>query len=144
MCQSEHKCYNCARDQNLFCTNDKMRSSWGCGNLTSIGEGRNGLSIPRGSYPRVTPMDIYPCFFCTYCPFSGHKWTAILILIDRSASSFINLPLFTTSSIFAKHLFISIFFSFYMSILSLLLIFLLFFISNGIHSIAGPIDSCSI
>ena len=84
--------------------------------------------------------------FCTCCALSGHRWTAILILTDCSPSSCTNQLLFTTSSTFAQHLLISksFFFLYIYSILSLLLILMLLFISGNIHPNPGSIDSCSI
>ena len=58
-------------------------STWWCSPLPYTGEGRNGLSIPRGSHPRAilpwtTLLIFYPC-----CPIRGHMWTALLNPIDR-------------------------------------------------------------
>ena len=58
-------------------------STWWCSPLPCTGEGRNGLSIPRGSHPRAilpwtTLLIFYPC-----CPMRGHMWTALLNPIDR-------------------------------------------------------------
>ena len=59
-------------------------STWWCSPLPCTGEGRNGLSIPRGSHPRVVLLRttllliFYPC-----CPMRGHIWTAFLNSIDR-------------------------------------------------------------
>ena len=58
-------------------------STWWCGPLSCTGEGRNGLSIPRGSHPRAILfwttllLVFYPC-----CPMRGHIWTAFLNPID--------------------------------------------------------------
>ena len=62
-------------------------STWWCSPLSCTGEGRNGLSIPRGSHPRAllpwtTLLIFYPC-----CPMRGHIWTAFLNPIDRTPIS---------------------------------------------------------
>ena len=66
-------------------------STWWCSPLPCIGEGRNGLSIPRGSHPRAilpwtTLLIFYPC-----CPMRGHMWTALLNPIDRPPYPFCSL-----------------------------------------------------
>ena len=58
-------------------------STWWCSPLPCTGEGRNGLSIPRGSHPRAillrtTSLIFYPC-----CPMRGHIRTALLNPIDH-------------------------------------------------------------
>ena len=72
----------------------KAPSSWWCSPLPCTGEGRNGLSIPRGSHPRATPLwknflIFYPC-----CPLRGRTWMALVILNDRPLFSFIFLKTF--------------------------------------------------
>ena len=61
----------------------QVTSTWWYSPLSCTGEGRNGLSIPRGSHPRAilpwtTLLIFYPC-----CPMRGHMWTALLNPIDR-------------------------------------------------------------
>ena len=68
----------------LLCLHQRQATStWWCSPLPYTGEGRNGLSIPRGSHPRAilfwtTLLIFYPC-----CPMRGHMWIALLNPIDR-------------------------------------------------------------
>ena len=113
-------------------------STWWCSPLPCTGEGRNGLSIPRGSHPRAilpwtTLIIFYPC-----CPMRGHMWTALLNPIDRpptpSILSRISLP---RPSFHPKPLH-------YSSHSPLILISILLLISGDIHPNPGPIDPCSV
>ena len=106
--------------------------------LLYTGEGRNGLSIPRGSHPRAilfwtTLLIFYPC-----CPMRGHMWTALLNPIDRPPTPSI---FFRTSlprpSFHPKPLH-------YSSHSPLILISMLLLISGDIHPNPGPIDPCSV
>ena len=79
----------------LFCTNDKPPQR----GLPYTGEGRNGLSIPRGSHPReilfrTTLLIFYPC-----CPMRGHMWTALLNPTDRPPYPFYFLSDISSSSL---------------------------------------------
>ena len=112
-------------------------STWWCSPLSCTGEGRNGLSIPRGSHPRAifpwtTFLVFYPC-----CPMRGHIRTAFLNPIDRP-------PI---SSTFFPTTLLSLFFHpkppLYLSYSPLLLILILL-ISSDIHRNPGPIDPCSV
>ena len=109
-------------------------STWWCSPVPCTGEGRNGLSIPRGSHPRAillrtTPLIFYPC-----CPMRGHIWTALLNPIDRPPTPYI---FFRTSlprpSFHPKPLH-------YLSHSPLILISMLLLISGDIHPNPGPID----
>ena len=111
---------------------------WWCSPLPYTGEGRNGLSIPRGSHPQAilfwTALFIfYPC-----CPMRGHMWTALLNPIDRPPTPSI---FFRTSlprpSFYPKPLHCS-------SHSPLILISMLLLISGDIHPNPGPIDPCSV
>ena len=105
-------------------------STWWCSPLPCTGEGRNGLSIPRGSHPRAillrtTPLIFYPC-----SPMRGHIWTAFLNPIDRPP----------TPSIFFRTSFLRP--SFHPKPLHYLSHSPLILISGDIHP--GPIDPCSV
>ena len=113
-------------------------STWWCSPLPYTGEGRNGLSIPRGSHPRAilfwtTLLIFYPC-----CPMRGHMWTALLNPIERPPTPSI---FFRTSlprpSFHPKPLH-------YSSHSPLILISMLLLISGDIHPNPGPIDPCSV
>ena len=113
-------------------------STWCCSSLPCTGEGRNGLSIPRGSRPRAilfrtTLLIFYPC-----CPMRGHIWTALLNPIDLPPNPSI---FFRTSllrpSFHPKPLH-------YLSHSPLILISMLLFISDDIYPNPGPIDPCSV
>ena len=102
-------------------------------------EGRNGLSIPRGSHPwAILPCTILLLIFYSCCPMRGHIWTALLNLIDRPPIS---------STFFPKTP-LSLFFHpkppSYPSYSPLLLILVLLLISGDIHPNPGPIDPCSV
>ena len=109
-------------------------STWWCSPLPYTEEGRNGLSIPRGSHPRAilfwtTLLIFYPC-----CPMRGHMWTALLNPIDRppTPSIFFRTPL-PRPSFHPKPLH-------YSSHSPLILISMLLLISGDIHPNPGSID----
>ena len=114
-------------------------STWWCSPLPCTGEGRNGLSISRGSHPRAVLLRttllliFYPC-----CPMRGHIWTAFLNPIDRppTSSTFFRTTLLSPS-FHPKPLH----YSFHPP---LILIFMLLLISGDIHPNPGPIDPCSV
>ena len=113
-------------------------STWWCSPLPCTGEGRNGLSIPRGSHPRaILPWSIllifYPC-----CPMRGHMWTALLNPIDRPPTpSILSRTSLPRPSFHPKPLH-------YSSHSPLILISMLLLISGDIHPNPGPIDPCSV
>ena len=114
-------------------------STWWCCPLPCTGEGRNGLSILRGSHPRAILLwttlllIFYPC-----CPMRGHIWTAFLNPIDRPpiSSTFFRTTLLSLS-FHPKPLH-------YLSHPPLILIIMLLLISGDIHPNPGPIDPCSV
>ena len=114
-------------------------STWWCSPLPCTGEGRNGLSISRGSHPRAVLLRttllliFYPC-----CPMRGHIWTAFLNPIDRppTSSTFFRTTLLSPS-FHPKPLH----YSFHPP---LIFIFMLLLISGDIHPNPGPIDPCSV
>ena len=112
-------------------------STWWCGPFPCTGEGRNGLSIPRGSHPRpillwtTVLLVFYPC-----CPMRGHIWTAFLNPIDCPPISTFFRTTLLSPSFHPKPLL-------YLYHLSLILILMLL-ISGDIHPNPGPIDSCSV
>ena len=113
-------------------------STWWCNPLPCSGEGRDGLSIPRGSHPRaILPWTIlfifYPC-----CPMRGHMWTALLNPIDRPPTpSILSRTSLPRPSFHPKPLH-------YSSPSPLILISMLLLISGDIHPNPGPIDPCSV
>ena len=113
-------------------------STWWCSPLPCTGEGRNGLSIPRGSHPRAilpwtTLLIFYPC-----CPMRGHMWTALLNPIDRPPTpSILSRTSLPRPSFHPKPLH-------YSSHSPLILISILLLISGDIHPNPGPIDPCSV
>ena len=113
-------------------------STWWCSPLPCTGEGRNGLSIPRGSHPRAilpwtTLLIFYPC-----CPMRGHMWTALLNPIDRPPTpSILSRTSLPRPSFHPKSLH-------YSSHSPLILISILLLISGDIHPNPGPIDPCSV
>ena len=112
-------------------------SSLWCSPFPRTGEGRNGLSIPRGSHSRATPLwtnflfIFYPC-----CPLRGHRWTAFLTPNDAS-SLFTFLKTFSYPFSNPKP-------PLYLSQPLLLLILMLLLISGDIHPNPGPINPCSV
>ena len=112
-------------------------STWWCGPLPCTGEGRNGLSIPRRSYPRaILPWTTLLLVFYPCCPMRGHIWTAFLKPIDCPPISTFFRTTLLSPSFHPKPLL-------YLSHLSLILILMLL-ISGDIHPNPGPIDSCSV
>ena len=113
-------------------------STWWCGPLPCIGEGRNGLSIPRGFHPRAFLPWTTLLIFYPRCPMRGHIWTALLNPIDRTPIS--STFFLTTSSnpFFHPKLLL------YLSHSPLSLILMLLLISGDIHPNPGPIDPCSV
>ena len=113
-------------------------SMWWCSPLPCTGEGRNGLSIPRGSHPRAilpwtTLLIFYPC-----CPMRGHMWTALLNPIDRPPTpSILSRTSLPRPSFHPKPLH-------YSSHSPLILISMLLLISGDIHPNPGPINPCSV
>ena len=113
-------------------------STWWCSPLPCTGEGRNGLSIPRGSHPRaILPWTTLPIFY-PGCPMRGHMWTALLNPIDRPPTpSILSRTSLPHPSFHPKPLH-------YSSHSPLLLISILLLISSDIHPNPGPIDPCSV
>ena len=101
------------------------------------GEGRNGLSIPRGSHPQAilpwtTLFSFYPC-----CPMRGHMWTALLNPIDRPPTpSILSRTSLPRPSFHPKPL--------HYSSHSLLILISMLLISGDIHPNPGPIDPFSV
>ena len=114
-------------------------STWWCSPLPCTGEGRNGLSIPRGSHPReILPWTTLLFIFYPCRPMRGHIWTAFLNPIDRppTSSTFFRTT-FLSPSFYPKPLH-------YSSHSPLILIFMLLLISGDINPNPGPIDPCSV
>ena len=113
-------------------------STWWCSPLPCTGEGRNGLSIPRGSHPRaILPWTTLPIFY-PGCPMRGHMWTALLNPIDRPPTpSILSRTSLPRPSFHPKPLH-------YSSHSPLILISILLLISGDIHPNPGPIDPCSV
>ena len=112
-------------------------STWWCSPLPCTGEGRNGLSIPRGSHPRAillrTTLIFYPC-----CPMRGRIWTALLNPIDRLPTP----SIFFLTSLLRPSFHPKPFH--YLSHSPLIPISMLLLISGDIHPNPGPIDLCSV
>ena len=141
-CQNPQKTSFAKRCQVCFqrLTGQKLQvtSTWWCSPLPCTGEGRNGLSIPRGSHPwAILPWTIFFVFY-TCCPMCGHIWIAFLNPIDCP-------PI---SSTFFPKTFLSLFFHpiplLNISHSPLILILMLLLISGDIHPNPGPIDPCSV
>ena len=112
---------------------------WWCSPFSCTGEGRNGLSIPRGSHPRaILPWTTLLLIFYSCCPMRCHIWTVFLNPIDRPpiSSTFFRTTL-PSPSFHPKPLH-------YSSHPPLILLFMLLLISGDIHPNPGPIDSCSV